>query len=468
MIRRPHLPLAAVLVVIATALTLFAASAQAARQRAGLGHAVAIEAQPRTQSPSNGATVSGEIKWRVSVHGARPRRVVLAVDGRVRTHRARRRTATQTLDTTLLSDGPHTLTAIAILPDGTRSGRSKVTVNVDNSPRPPANGPHSVYWGAEIGDQLTGTQAPWDMNAVTKFEGMAQKKLSMIHFAAPWANCSSSPCTYYPFDSSMMNRVRSHGAIPFFSWASQSIGQGGDPRSQPDFQLSDVAAGRHDAFIRSWATAAKNWGHPFFLRFNFEMNGNWFPWSEGVNGNQAGDYVAAWRHVHDIFTSVGATNATWVWCPNVDPGHRFQNIAALYPGDSYVDWTCLDGYNWGPAAGSSATSPTGWMTFDQLYKSTYNEIADTIAPSKPMVIGEIGATESGGSKAAWIQDALARAPSYPKMRGFLWFECFADGMDWPISTSASATDAFAAGIQNPAYTTNEFGNLDSSPIPPPS
>jgi hypothetical protein len=108
------------------------------------------------------------------------------------------------------------------------------------------------------------------------------------------------------------------------------------------------------------------------------------------------------------------------------------------------------------------------MTFDQLYKSTYSEIADTIAPSKPMVIGEIGATESGGSKAAWIQDALARAPSYPKMRGFLWFECFADGMDWPISTSAGATSAFAAGIQSPAYTTNEFGNLDSSPIPPPS
>ena len=37
------------------------------------------------------------------------------------------------------------------------------------------------------------------MNAVTKFEEMAGKKLSMIHFAAPFANCSSSPCTYYPF-----------------------------------------------------------------------------------------------------------------------------------------------------------------------------------------------------------------------------------------------------------------------------
>ena len=103
---------------------------------------------PRTQSPSNGATVSGQIKWRVSVHGARPRRVVLAIDGRVRTRRARRMTATETLDTTQLSDGPHTLAAIAYGPDGTRAGRTKVTVNVDNRPPAPANGPHSVYWGA--------------------------------------------------------------------------------------------------------------------------------------------------------------------------------------------------------------------------------------------------------------------------------------------------------------------------------
>src|SRR5207248_57411 len=27
-----------------------------------------------------------------------------------------------------------------------------------------------VYWGAWIGSQLTGTAAPWDMNAVSKFE----------------------------------------------------------------------------------------------------------------------------------------------------------------------------------------------------------------------------------------------------------------------------------------------------------
>jgi hypothetical protein len=84
------------------------------------------------------------------------------------------------------------------------------------------------------------------------------------------------------------------------------------------------------------------------------------------------------------------------------------------------------------------------------------------------MISEIGSTEDGGSKAAWIQDALTKIPtSYPKIRGVLWFEQYDDGMDWPIETSSSATSAFAAGIQNPAYAENNFGSLGFGPILPP-
>jgi beta-mannanase len=192
------------------------------------------------------------------------------------------------------------------------------------------------------------------------------------------------------------------------------------------------------------------------------MNGNWFPWSEGVNGNQPGEYVAAWRHVHDIFASVGAGNVSWVWCPNVDPTAKFQGIDSLYPGDEYVDWTGLDGYNWGPKKG-------GWTSFDHLYRSTYDAIAETIAPSKPLMIAEIGSTQEGGSKADWISEALAAIPAeYPKVRGVVWFDKFDDGMDWPIETSAGASSALATGVQDAAYRANEYGDLGAGPIPPPS
>src|SRR5438105_15657730 len=58
-------------------------------------------------------------------------------------------------------------------------------------------------------------------------------------------------------------------------------------------------------------------------------------------------FVSAWRHVHDIFAARGATNAVWVWCPSA-PGFASSTAQAYYPGDTYVDWACADGYNWAP------------------------------------------------------------------------------------------------------------------------
>jgi Glycosyl hydrolase family 26 len=323
-------------------------------------------------------------------------------------------------------------------------------------------GPGSIYWGAWMGRQLTGNEAPWDMHAVEKFEGMAGKKMSIVQFGSPFANCAEE-CYFYNFPTEPMQKVREHGSIPFLSWSSQSIPT---HTEEPDYQLSDVAEGDYDSYIKRFAKDAAAWGHPFFLRFDWEMNGNWFPWNAGANGNNAAEYVAAWRHVHDIFAAAGATNATWVWCPNVDPGDDFVGLKSLYPGDSYVDWTCLDGYNWG----TGPHSPNKWIGFDQLFRSTYNEITQEIAPEKPMIIGETSSSEIGGSKADWITEALTKIPTqYPQIRGLLWFERYDNEMDWPIETSSSATSAFSNGIQQAAFGTNSYASLDTSgPIQPPA
>jgi beta-mannanase len=316
-----------------------------------------------------------------------------------------------------------------------------------------------LYWGAWVGNQLTGTEAPWDMGAVSKFEAMTGKSAALINFSSPFADCSKSPCSFYDFPQEEMERIRQHGSIPFFSWGSQAT-----PASlnEPDFQLSDVIAGRYDSYIRSWAEAAREWGHPFFLRFNWEMNGNWFQWSEGVNGNQAGEYVAAWRHVHDIFASVGATNATWTWCPNIDPNDKLHDLASLYPGDEYVDWTSLDGYNWG----ASPSRPEKWRSFGELFGPTYDAITERIAPAKPMIIGEVGSTEYGGSKAEWISDMLQEIPAeFPRIRGLQWFEKSEEG-DWPIESSQASAAAFAQGIQNPIYVGNSYASVAGTIQPP--
>jgi hypothetical protein len=319
-----------------------------------------------------------------------------------------------------------------------------------------------LYWGATIGSHLTGDQAPWDMNAVSRFEADAGKSASMVQFFQPFAQCGGAGCDFYSFPTTPMDDIRAHGSIPVLSWSSQAIPS---TLSQPDFQLSDVIAGRYDGYIAQFADEAREWGHPFFLRFNWEMNGNWFPWAEGVNGNASGEYVAAWRHVHDIFAAAGAGNVSWVWCPFVDPGGSMTDLSSLYPGDSYVDWTGLDGYNWG----TNPASPRGWRSFDQLFRRTYDEITESVAPSKPMMLAEVGSSEHGGSKADWIRDALTRIPSeYRQVRALLWFDKFDDNMDWPIETSAPATGAFAEGIGQPVYVGAGYSGLSGGAIPPPS
>jgi hypothetical protein len=358
-------------------------------------------------------------------------------------------------------------------PHGTTEGEAEVPATQEPPPAepeepitPPPAEPEksrpSLYWGATIGDHLTGTQAPWDINAVSKFADLAAGKgLSLVNVFVPFANCSPTPCSFYKFAPGMMEGIREYGAIPLYSWSSQSIPSS---LSEPDFQLSDVIAGTYDAYIRSFAEEARDWGHPFFLRFDWEMNGGWFPWAEGANGNQPGEFVAAWRHVHDIFTAVGADNVNWVWCPNIDPDGIFGDLSSLYPGDAYVDWTGLDGYNWG----TDPVKPDRWRSFDELFGSTYHRIADTIAPSKPLLISEMSSTEYGGSKAGWIQDALAKIPaSYPKIGGLLWFDTYIEGMDWPIESSTAATSAFAEGIGNPAYAGNAYAELSGDSIAPP-
>ena len=180
--------------------------------------------------------------------------------------------------------------------------------------------------------------------------------------------------------------------------------------------------------------------------------------SEGVAGNRPGEFVRAWRHVHDIFTKVGATNVTWVWCPNSDPGGVFSPLYPLYPGSAYVDWTCINVYN--------RAKP--WLTFDTLFSSTYN-LVSLIAPTKPIAIGEIGTTEQGGSKARWITDVLTKIPArYPLVRAFLWFEKYDSGYDWPIETSKASTRAFARGIASPVWASNLFDALPAGRIRPPS
>lgn len=353
-----------------------------------------------------------------------------------------------------------------------------------------ASGTQQVYWGALIGGSTYGpgySNAPYDTTTWNLFEAHAGKKVSMLHWPLPWYASKSGGWQTFP--TANFNTVRNRGAIPFVSWSSLDLCCG---TNEPAFALRNIVNGAtysyggqtFDQYITSWATAAKTWGHPFFLRFDQEMNGWWqFPWATAPNpntgiinnNNTPQDYVNAWQHVHDIFTRVGATNVTWVWCPNLVIRGRTTPLSQLYPGDAFVDWTGLDGYN---------NAPTNWQTFAQVFngdssngfQQSYSQILSFV-PTKPLMIGETASVETGdggAKKADWITDALlTQLPStFPQVKAVMWFNQYAapsgsfPGRNYPIESSMAAQNAFANGIASSYYASNTFASLNTSPVPP--
>lgn len=318
----------------------------------------------------------------------------------------------------------------------------------------PAN---SVYWGVFI-NAVPST----GLSALSSFEKMVNKHVSMVLWYQGWGNTGG---TQY-LEPAWMDKVRAHGSIPFITWAPWNSKQYKQYKqswinNQPAYQLKNIYNGTYDAYIIKWAKDAKVWGHPFFLTFAPEMNGYWHPWSEQLNGNQPGDYVKAWRRVHDIFTANGATNVTWVWTINVE-GKGETPIAELYPGSNYVDWIGIDGYNWG----TSAKWRT-WKTFSEIYTQTYNDV-QRLAPGKPIAIKEFASTELGGDKAAWITDTFTKQlpNNFPNIKAFNWFNTNKE-TDWRVESSSSSLQAFVQAIASAYYASNEFSTFDNSPIPPP-
>lgn len=323
--------------------------------------------------------------------------------------------------------------------------------------------PPRVYWGALVYGLPPNNANMQPGGPFDTFEIRAQKKMSVLHWGQPWKMNG----VYQNFYAPWFTNVRQHGSIPLIDWGSWNLNAG---PSQPEFKLSAIYGGQHDAYIRQWANDAKAWGYPFFMRFDWEMNGNWqFPWSEQLNGNQPGDYIKAWRYVHDLFAQAGVTNVTWVWCPNI-VGLNSLPISTLYPGDGYVDWTCLDGYN----------KESVWLNFNQVFNGgglnwvfpSYDQVL-AVAPGKPIMIAEtasLEANDGGARKAAWITDAfVTQLPTnFPKIKAVLWFN-WDEGIPtytFPIESTTASTNAFASGISSPYYAANTFGALTTSPIPP--
>ncbi|KQP69461.1 hypothetical protein ASF40_16455 [Microbacterium sp. Leaf288] len=245
--------------------------------------------------------------------------------------------------------------------------------------------------------------------------------------------------SYYDFAQSPpiagLDSVAARGATSILTWEPWRWGGG---VTQPAYSNAQVIAGAYDAYLQQWGAALAAWGRPLYVRYAHEMNGNWYPWSDGVNGNAPGSYAAAWRHVHDVVTAAGATNVQWMWSPNV-PYTGSTPLASLYPGAEYVDAVALDGYNWGVSQAWSS-----WITPAPLFGDGLAQLR-ALAPGKPIIVAETASAEAGGSKATWNADLVAHLANQPDVTGLVWFHHDKE-VDWRIDSTPGSASALASAL----------------------
>jgi len=200
--------------------------------------------------------------------------------------------------------------------------------------------------------------------------------------------------------------------------------------------FAELVAGRYDDLLVTRARQAGELDHQVFVDFAAEMNEE-----EGWGGHDPALYVAAYRHLHDVFAEHDGGNVVWVWAPNNTDSDGEPGAVEYYPGDDYVDWTGIDGYNWGTGEAGFT-----WQGFDEVFGPVYEQLA---ALGKPVMIGETSSAEVGGSKPDWIADLVPTLQrSFPEVRALVWFDVDKE-RDWRIGSSPATAAAFAATAADP-------------------
>lgn len=189
-----------------------------------------------------------------------------------------------------------------------------------------------------------------------------------------------------------------------------------------------LCEGKYDEYIRRFALKLKAIGQPVFLRFAHEMNGNWYPWSGQKISPES--YQEMYRYIHDAFSRVPADNVQWVFSINAENVPSENEYVLCYPGDRYVDYVGLDGYNWG-----TTQSWSRWRSFKEIFSSIYRDV--NRRHHKPIIISEFSSTSVGGDKAKWIEEALRDIKAMPAVKGFVLFNLDKE-TDWRFPPASAS------------------------------
>jgi Glycosyl hydrolase family 26 len=253
--------------------------------------------------------------------------------------------------------------------------------------------------------------SPPDYTPIAEFARTIKAQPNLVEYYSGWAQ---------PFATSFARAIYVHGVRPFVQI---------DPT---DASVSGIASGVYDGYLRLYADNVREFGHAVVIGFGHEMNAPTYSW--GYGHVPASTFVAAWRHLVELFRDEGAQNVTWLWTLQAD-GPGTGPISSWWPGAAYVSWVGIDGYYY-----------TRSDTFAKVFSPTIRQVR--ALTGKPVLLSETAVGPLAGQYLG-ILDLFAGMHKY-KTLGLVWFDKKQhDGIyhqDWRVEDDQLALRAFRYGI----------------------
>jgi hypothetical protein len=291
--------------------------------------------------------------------------------------------------------------------------------------------PTSPLWGAycrPVGDQS------WQ-DALVHLESETGRKMSLTRHYHLWDET---------VPDSFARSAAEGGRVPFVSIHAFT-------RDGTSIPWAQIAAGKHDAQLATWANALQSWGVKGYLNFHHE------PENDLACGTNA-EFKDAFAHVRSVFDAAGVTDFTWgvsLMASTLKGGHG--GASAWLPDPRLYQVVIVDGYNRFPVDRHAKR----WRSFAEIFAPAHRE---AVARGKQLMIGEYGSVEqfAGGNlagsrtaKAEWLDDAVATMKTWPELVGAIYSHTTANfngkEMDYWADSSADSLAAFTESGHDPYF-----------------
>ncbi|WP_168194608.1 glycosyltransferase family 2 protein [Antarcticibacterium arcticum] len=231
-----------------------------------------------------------------------------------------------------------------------------------------------------------------DIQEITFIENQQDVNFNIVSLYLAWNRQSIES---FPHD--LMTDIFEKDAIPIITWepwTAELATQDSEPELREGRKsFKHIANGTYDNYIRDFIQILKSYDQPIFLRYAHEFDNPQYPWS-AVGGNTPEEFIAAWKHVHELIKAEGANKIIMVWNP-----WKAHNMAGYYPGDDYVDWIGITLLNY-----DALNSDGQYHPFKDLYKPFSDEFF--WFTRKPVMLAEFGSLKIKDRQEEWLLDAM--------------------------------------------------------------